>query len=265
MTGYELFKRFTFEQFTLSVLRVKSITFNTIIGLLVSMLLVGGSFYLSLKGSHRLIDTSEIIEANTNQTITTQVDSIAKYYDKEIQFYRNQTARTRADRRYRDSIVADLQKTKDTKVQAIEQKITSKTTSKVDTLQENDFAFAMMVIFLELIILIGVAFSAFYKWTSYDEMKKTLSAPQFRQLDLNLKLLKLYYQNGRKKEQDPVLPKSKFTSLTNNAKINCSKKDIDSFIAMCGELEIVTGSRRKKVYNVPYEKAKELLENQESI
>jgi hypothetical protein len=265
MTGYELFKRFTFEQFTLGVLRVKSITFNTIIGLLVSMLLVGGSFYLSLKGSHRLIDTSEIIEATTNQTITTQVDSIAKYYDGEIQFYRNQTARTRADRRYRDSIVADLQKTKDAKIQSIEQKVTSKTASKVDTLQENDFAFAMMVIFLELIILIGVAFSAFYKWTSYDEMKKTLSTPQFRQLDLNLKLLKLYYQNGRKKEQDPVLPKSKFTSLTNNAKINCSKKDIDSFIAMCGELEIVTGSRRKRVYNVPYEKAKELLENQESI
>ena len=265
MTGYELFKRFTFEQFTLGVLKTRNITFNIIIGLLVSMLLVGGSFYLSLKGAHRLIDTSKTIEATTDQTISTQVDSVAKYYDGEIQFYRNQSARTRADRRYRDSIVANLQKTKDVKVQEIEQKITGKTASKVDTLKENDFAFAMMVIFLELIILIGVAFSAFYKWTSYDEMKKTLSTPQFRQLDLNLKLLKLYYQNGRKKEQDPVLPKSKFTSLTNNAKINCSKKDIDGFIAMCGELEIVTGSRRKRVYNVPYEKAKELLENQESI
>jgi hypothetical protein len=264
MTGYELFKRFTFEQFTLGVLRVKSITFNTIIGLLVSMLLVGGSFYLSLKGAHRLIDTSETIEATTDQTITTQVDSIAKYYDGEIQFYRNQTARTRADRRYRDSIVADLQKTKDVKVQAIEQKITSKNISKVDTLQENDFAFAMMVIFLELIILIGVAFSAYYKWTSYDEMKKTLSTPHFRQIDLNLKLLKLYYQNGRKKEQDPILAKTKFISLTNNAKINCSKKDIDGFIAMCNELEIVTGSRRKKIYNLPYENAKELIENQEN-
>jgi hypothetical protein len=264
MTGYELFKRFTFEQFTIGVLRAKGITFNIIIGLLVSMLLVGGSFYLSLKGAHRLIDTSEIIEATTDQTITTQVDSIAKYYDGEIQFYRNQSARTRADRRYRDSIVADLQKTKDAKVQAIEQKIISKTTSKVDTLQENDFAFAMMVIFLELIILIGVAFSAYYKWTSYDEMKKTLSTPHFRQLDLNLKLLKLYYQNGRKKEQDPVLAKTKFISLTSNAKINCSKKDIDNFIAMCSELEIVTGSRRKKIYNLPYEKAKELIENQEN-
>ena len=256
MTGYELFKRFTFEQFTLGVLKTRNITFNIIIGLLVSMLLVGGSFYLSLKGAHRLIDTSKTIEATTDQTISTQVDSVAKYYDGEIQFYRNQSARTRADRRYRDSIVADLQE--------IEQKITGKTASKVDTLKENDFAFAMMVIFLELIILIGVAFSAYYQWTSYTEMKTTLSTPQYRQLDLNLKLLKLYYQNGRKKEQDPVLAKTKYISLINNAKVNCSKKDIDSFIAMCGELEIITGTRRKKVYNLPYEKAKELIENQEN-
>jgi hypothetical protein len=265
MTGYELFKRFTFEQFTLGVLKVKKITFNIIIGLLVSMMLVGGSFYLSLKGAHRLIDTSETIEVTANQTISSQADSIAKYYDGEIQFYRNQTAKTRADRRYRDSIVADLQKTKDTKIQAIEEKITSKTASRVNTLQENDFAFAVMVIFLELIILIGVAFNAFYKWTSFDEMKKTLATPQFKQLDLNLKLLKLYYQNSRKKEQDPVLAKTKFVSLVSNAKVNCSKKDIDGFIAMCDELEITTGSRRKRVYNVSYEKAKKLLENQESI
>jgi hypothetical protein len=115
-----------------------------------------------------------------------------------------------------------------------------------------------------LIILIGVAFSAYYQWTSYTEMKTTLSTPRFRQLDLNLKLLKLYYQNGRKKEQDPVLAKTKFISLVSNAKINCSKKDIDGFVAMCDELEIISGSRRKKVYNLPYEKAKELIENQEA-
>lgn len=266
MTGYELFKRFAFEQFTIGALRAaKKFTINLFLGALVSILLVAGSFYLSLNGAHRLIDTSATIETTTDQTISTQVDSLAKYYDGEIQFYRNQVARTRADRKYRDSIVADLQKTKETKIQAIEQKITSKSTSKVDTLQENNFAFAMMVIFLEAIILIGVAFSAYYEWTSYSDMKKTLATPQFRQLDLNLKLLKLYFQNGRKKEQDPVLSKTKFISLVNNTKINCAKKDIDTFIALCGELEIIVGSRRKKVYNMSYEKAKQLLENQEDI
>ena len=101
-----------------------------------------------------------------------------------------------------------------------------------------------MVFFLELIILIGVAFNAYYIWTSYDEMKNLLTTPKFKQLELNLRLLKLYYQNGRKKEQDPVLAKTKL-------------------IALCSELEITSGNRRKKVYNMGYEKAKGLLENQE--
>lgn len=265
MTGYELFKRFTFEQFTLGVLRAKEITFGLVLGLITSILLVTGSFYLSLQGAHRLIDTSETIETTTEQTISTQVDSVANYYDNEIQFYRNQVARTREDRRYRDSIVAELQKTKETKVQAIEQKVAGKTASKVNTLQENNFAFALMVVFLELIILIGVAFSSFYQWTSYAEMKQTLSTPQYRQFDLNLKLLKIYYQNNRKKEQDPALSRNKFASLINNSRLNCSKKDIDSFIDLCSELEIIIGPRRRRVYNMPYEKAKQLLENQEEI
>lgn len=264
MTGYELFKRFAFEQLTISVFRHRTILNPNIIGgILVSVALVAGSFYLSLNGAHRLIDNSSTIETTTSQTIGKQTDSIAKYYDKEIEFYRNQVARTRADRKYRDSIVNVLQTQKDTKIQAIEKKITDKSTTQVGTLKENSLAFALMVIFLEAIILIGVAFSAYYTWTSYDEMKTLLSTPKYRQLELQLKLLKLYYQNGRKKEQDIVVSKNKLLSLTRASRINCAQKDINDFLALCSELEITTGQRRQKVYNMSYEKAKGLIENQE--
>lgn len=264
MTGYELFKRFAFEQLTISVFRHRTILNPNIIGgILVSIALVAGSFYLSLNGAHRLIDNSSTIETTTSQTIGKQTDSIAKYYDKEIEFYRNQVARTRADRKYRDSIVNVLQTQKDIKIQAIEKKITDKSTTQVGTLKENSLAFALMVIFLEAIILIGVAFSAYYTWTSYDEMKTLLSTPKYRQLELQLKLLKLYYQNGRKKEQDIVVSKNKLLSLTRASRINCAQKDINDFLALCSELEITTGQRRQKVYNMSYEKAKGLIENQE--
>ena len=76
-------------------------------------------------------------------------------------------------------------------------------------------------------------------------------------------MLKLYYQNGRKKEQDPVLAKTKLSALVSSQKLNCNQTDINNFIALCSELEITTGNRRKKVYNMSYEKAKGLLENQE--
>jgi len=78
MTGYELFKRFAFEQLTSTILRVKKVTINIILGTLVTLSLVIGSFYLGLNGAHRLIDSSETIEIATDQTISTKVDSVAK-------------------------------------------------------------------------------------------------------------------------------------------------------------------------------------------
>ena len=263
MTGYELFKRFSFEQLTSTVLRTRKFTTNVFVGILVTLSLVTGSFYLGLNGAHRLIDTSDTVVATTDQTVASKADSIAKYYDKEIDFYRNQRATTRADRKYRDSIVAVLQTTKDTKIQEIESKTEGKSAAKIEELKQNDFAFAVMVFFLELIILIGVAFNAYYIWTSYDEMKNLLSTPKYKQLELNLRLLKLYFQNGRKKEQDSVLAKTKLTALASSQKLNCNQKDISDFIAVCSELEITAGNRRKKVYNMNYEKAKTIMETQE--
>jgi len=263
MVGYELFKRFAFEQLTSTILRLRKFTLNILLGTLVSLVLVAGSFYLSLNGAHRLIDTSSSLQTLTDSTISNKSDSVAKYYDKEINFYRNQKTTTREDRRYRDSIVAVLQSQKDTKVQEIENKITSKTSTEVNTLKENGIAFAVMVFFLELIILIGVAFDAYYTWTSYDEMKTVMNTPKYKQLELNIRLLKLLYQNGRKKEQDPTISRSKMISLVGASKIPANQREINDFLALCSELEITTGQRRKKVYNMSYEKAKGLIENQE--
>jgi hypothetical protein len=94
-------------------------------------------------------------------------------------------------------------------------------------------------------------------------LKQLLTTPKFKQLELNLRLLKLYYQNGRKKEQDSALAKTKLIALASSQKLNYNQTDINNFIALCSELEITTGNRRKKVYNISYEKAKEILENQE--
>ena len=263
MTGYELFKRFSFQQLTGTILRLRKITINIVLGVLVSLILVAGSFYLSLNGAHRLIDTKDIVQTTVDSSVNKQTDSLAKYYNKEIEFYRTQPARTRADRQYRDSIVGVLQKTKDEKIQLVESKISNKSTDKLNKVQENSTAFAIMVFFLELIILIGVAFDAYYVWTSYDEMKQILNTPKYKQLELNLRLLKLFYQNGRKKEQDLSISKSKFLSLASASKISTTQKEINDFLALCSELEITSGTKRKKVYNMSYEKAKSLLENQE--
>jgi hypothetical protein len=52
-------------------------------------------------------------------------------------------------------------------------------------------------------------------------------------------------------------------SLVGASKIPANQREINDFLALCSELEITTGQRRKKVYNMSYEKAKGLIENQE--
>jgi hypothetical protein len=266
MTGYELFKRFAFEQLTVSIIQTRLFTLGNVIGMIVCGALIAGSFYLSLNGAHRLVDTSAKIETITDQTVSLKADSVANYWNNKIQYQLNQPARTRVDRQRRDSIVNSYEQIKEAKIQTIESKTQTKTNSQLEKNKQNDTAFIFMTFFLELIILIGVAFDAFYNVGSFQEMKQLLTTPKYKQLDLNLKLLKLYYQNGRKKEGDQTIAFSKLESLARNQKLNCYQKDIRDFVGLCTELDIVkTINKRTKEYAIPYEKAKELLESQEML
>lgn len=266
LTGYELTKRFVLEQLSISILQIKKFTTSIAIGSLICLGLIAGSFYLSIKGAHRLIDNTEtiqtVVEANTSQ----KTDSIAKYYDKEISYYRSQPARSRAERQYRDSIVASLQQIKDSKLAEVENKTQERAAGKLDVSNENSTAFFFITVFLELLILIGVGFNAFYTIGSYDETKKLLQTPKFKQLELNLKLLRLYYQNGKKLAGDPTLSYNKFQSLVQTQGIYCSQKDLKAFVTLCQELEIIRDSRgRRKELTITYDQAKKLIENQEGL
>jgi hypothetical protein len=276
MTGYELFKRFAFEQLTSTILRIRKVSFNVIIGAITCLILVAGSFYLSLNGAHRLIDTSATVENTLETKVTSAADSITTIYQNRINLKEQQikaindnsetgvlTKRQQNTIKQLEADVKQLETDRDTRIAKVENKTGDKLTKKEEEIKQNGFAFAAMVFFLELIILIGVAFNAYYVWTSYDEMKNLLSTPKYKQMETNVRLLKLFYQNGRKKEQDPILAITKLTALAKSNKIGITLGEIKTFITLCQELEIVTGTRRKKVYNVSYEKAKQLIETQE--
>ena len=266
LTGYELTKRFTLEQFFTTVLQVKRMTGGIFIAGMICSFLIAGSFYLSIKGAHRLVDNSENVVAKTDSTIALKQDSIAKYYDKEITYYRSQPGSRKADREFKSRKVDSLQQAKDVKIQQLETKTQTKANTAMDKNMENSTAFLFITIFLEMIVLIGVGFDAFYTLGSFEETKKLLQTPKFKQLELNLKLLKLYYQNGKKIVGDQTLSFNKFQSLVQNQKVDCSLKDLRSFIILCQELDIIKEFRgRKKQFMISYQEAKDLLENQEVI
>lgn len=276
MTGYELFKRFAFEQLTSAIMKYRKVTLNIVIGLIVSCLLISGSFYLSLNGAHRLVDNSSEIQTQLDTTQTKKTDEIVSLYQSRIKLKENQieainnndndgvlSSRQRKVVQDLENDIKELENDRDSRIKEAESKIGNKFSKQENKIQENSFAFAIMVFFLEAIILIGVAFNSYYIWNSYIEMKNLMNSPKYKQLELNINLLKLYYQNGRKKESDLVIPITKFKALVSSAKINCMQKDITNFISLCSELEIITGVKRNKSYNMSFEKAKYILENQE--
>lgn len=266
LTGYELTKRFALEQLSISILQIKKVTSSIAIGALVCIGLVAGSFYLSIKGAHRLVDNSESITVSTDSLTAQKVDSISNYYAKEIQFYRSQPGTRKEDRRYRDSIVNVLEQTREAKIQQAESKTQNKANTKEQENKENSQAFVFITIFLELLILIGVGFDAFYTIGTYEETKKLMQTPKFKQLELQLKLLKLYYQNGKKEVGDFTLSFSKFKTLVETQGINCSQKELKNFITFCQELDIIRDYKsRKKEFVLSYQQAKELIENQELV
>ena len=266
LTGYELTKRFTLEQLFTSIMQARKVTVSLVGGMIVGLLLVAGSFYLSIKGAHRLVDNTSTVKTAVDSTVAQRSDSIAKYYDKEIAYYRSQPANNRKDRLYRDSVVTSLVNAKDAKLQAIELKVQTKAVDELSTTKENDTAFLFITIFLELIILLGVGFHAYYIVGSYNETSKLLQTPKFRQLDLNLKLLKLYYQNGKKAVGDETLSFNKFKSLVDAQKIVCAQKDLKTFVILCQELDLVRVYKgKKREIAVSYEQAKQLIENQEIV
>lgn len=260
LTGYELTKRFVIQQFTISAIQIKRFTLGLFFGLISSIGLIAGSFYLSLNGAHRLVDSTEQIQQTIEQSVSVKADSIAKYYDQEIQYYRSQPARTRQDRKYRDSIVAALQTTKDEKLSKVEIKTEDKSKLTIDKNQENDTAFVFMTFFLEFIIILGVGFNSFYLLGSYNETKELLSTPKYKQLELNLQLLKLYFQSGKKAKGDQTLSANKLISVVKNQKLNCTQSEVRNFIVLCSELGIIKEVRaRKKEYQVTYDEAKKLM------
>lgn len=276
MTGYEFLKRFSFEQVVVYYFKLRKMTAAFSGGLLFVLLLVGGSFYLSLNGSHRLIDQTEKLNAYADTTTQVQIDSLSSVYGNKIANYQqliNGITATAVDGKLKtkdkndiatyEAKISELQKELDTKVTGIETKVKEKVDTKLKSTQDNTIALVILTLFMELIILLGVGFNGYFSITSYGDMKHLMNTPKYKTLQLNLSLLNLYYQKGNKKEGDQTLAVTKLKALASNQKLDVRGKDIDEFIALCTELSIINvANNKKKYYVVTYDKAKELLTSQ---
>ena len=287
LTGYELTKRFVIEQKAITALQKKKFTLNLLGATVVSLLLIVGSFYLSLNGAHRLIDTTEQVEQVAEEKTNTKVTELeAKHKErvdamtKDIANYQQRidkvvnTAEGRAlYRSERETVngweqqinklreeIKEEDAALEAKIAKVEVKTEDKTVDQKSKIEENDQAFVFMTFFLEFIIVLGVAFNAYYTLGSYNETKQLLETPKYRQLELNTKLLKLYYQGGKKNPNDQAMSTSKLTTAVVTQKVPCKRIDVQAFVTTCLELGITReGENKRKYFQVPYDEAKKMI------
>ncbi len=277
MIFYELFKRFSLEQLTLGILKAKKFTIELFIGVVICLGLISGSFYLSLNGAHRLVDNTEKIEVISDNTVTKRSDSIATYYNKQIALtqvqittlYSNNTdgligRREKAALTKYEQDIHKFDSTRDAKILAIESKYQGKTSKTLEKTNENNLAFVILVFFLEFIILIGVGFHSYYTWSSYDNMKKVLGTTKFKELETNLKLLRIFFQDGRRKKDEETISIEKMAASCSMQDIDVDRTDLTNFMQLLVDLGAI--HRRKDdnglYYSLEYADAKQLLENQ---
>lgn len=287
LTGYELTKRFVIEQSITSTIQKKGVNPGILGGIVVSLALIAGSFYLSLNGAHRLIDTSDQIEQAVDNKTSEKVikfeqehDDRVASYKKQIEGYQQRIDKVMSNAEGRSLYRAERETIKgwEESIEKLRQEIkgedarleeqVAKAETKTDTsaerekekVAENDTAFVFMTFFLEFIVILGVGFNAYYVLGSYNETKQLLETPKYKQLSLNAKLLKLYYQNGKKEVGDQALSFSKLVNLITAQKIQCKQLEIRAFINTCLELGITKeADNKRKVFQIPYDEAKKLI------
>jgi hypothetical protein len=287
LTGYELTKRFVIEQTSISALQAKQFNWKIFGAAIVAIALIVGSFYLSLNGAHRLIDTTEQVELVAEEKINTKIKEletkhrervdafnrdIEKYQERIDKVINTADGRTlyRSEREtvrgWEEQInllrtqIKEEDLSLEQKATKVETKTEDSTIDRKAKIKENDKAFVFMTFFLEFIVILGVSFNAYYLLGSYKETKELLETPKYKQLELNSKLLKLYYQNGKKQSGEQALSFSKLYNLVTAQKLQCKQMEIRAFLNTCLELGITKEStNRRKVFQIPYDEAKKLI------
>ena len=251
---YELAKREILYNTTKSAVQSKGITFKLFLSIIFALLMVVGSFYLSLNGAQEIVDKREHTQIHIDTTLAIQTSKIDSTYDLQInsiqskidyvfsQAKDNDRPLKKAEReditRWESSI-KELSSQKNKAIINSESKL--KEFQKKEDIKSNDnqSTFLIISIALELLILFGVGFKPFYQYRSFKDKKKILSRdPNYDKYMLFLNLLNILYQNGKKIKSSELSSIDKFKSLVKSKQIYMTEKEILEFLQLLGSLKV---------------------------
>jgi hypothetical protein len=290
LTLFELLKRYVFGMFSMESIKQKFNIFrgNMITFILGTTILVVGSFYFSLNGAKEFVDNQKFFETQTQQIMTSKVDSLSRIYDSQKTIYldenaslrvvndtlRNKLARTPDNyrtirREYQQNIdnnMAVINSNQDrldaidaNKTQAIQElRATEESTlsSNLSENKKNKITFIIISSIIELIIMLGIYYDKFYGWKSIKEYEESIiNTAEFKQWYKYNYLLELIL-NSTKDVGEKIPSTGNILELARIGKNQVTPGEFDKFIKLLYYLEILTREGNRRILNSSVEEAK---------
>lgn len=278
LTAYEFLKRFIFRRLMVNALVDKrKFTVKSISGMLFTIALIAGSFYMSLNGAKQVVDTSAEVQQTTDSTLTKQTVQLDSIYETDVKGLKEKiqfnfdNAKKRGTgwgltRRESEQIsqwetdVRNLHTEKELKLSVLKKELKTKEDSKIVTVQDNKATFFLLSSFIEILILIGVGFNAYYWYYSYNEFKLRVTRnPNYKKYKLFDYLLIVLYQNGAKTTGDDLPDTEGFQKLVRMHDCDATPTDVEDFITIALQLGIIKNPNGTTKVAIPFEAAQDKI------
>jgi len=291
---FEIIKRYLIRNFSNDyVINKRKLNFKVFGWSVTSIAIVVLSFYLSISGSKNLASTSSIRNAIVQTEVTSETDSLTSIYDIRKQPYVDDNISLRAvntDLRqklantplnypttrkgYQDNIDknTDLIRENDAKIGEIDGELqlavaeikqefveTKSDNETEDT--KNILLFVIIVCFNEVLIIGGLYFREYYEYTLY-MINQEKFEKMYQKKDRYKALVTFVYNDGKLTTGDRVMSgldlKAAVAEKTN---IQNPNKFVDEFLHDMDRLSIFTTHGKRRLINVIFSDALELVEN----
>ncbi len=297
LSGLELLKRDIFDKFSIQYLKAKAFTKDVLPLFILSMTIIGISFYSSISGAKEFSSKEDAIEKDKKEVIVQYTDSITKVYSSKTISLETEIKDTKSKLETKDKEQTDLEAIqpptraaksrikdlKDEKIvlrsditklegdinninserdSIIQQKKVEIEAEKNDQKQDNSsnsFAFVLISTLIEIIILAGVYFNEYYKYRSYEDYKKKLEKdPNFQKwVNYNIVIDVIY---GPDTKINDKLPSTK--TISELCKVNgliLLNKDLTEMNKLFASLGITRSAGSSKYIAKSKQSAQEIL------
>jgi hypothetical protein len=303
LSGIELLKRDIFDKFSIQYLKVRNFGKDVLPLLALSMLIISISFYSSISGAKEFSSKSAQLEIGKKEIIQHYKDSVTTVYNlrvedvnKEIKInkgkidskdkeqtelesvqplsyqQRNRVKDLKEERRVLreenvklEGNISKINTDLSDNIKSKEDDLTKDTDSKKEDNSKNSFLFVIISTFIELTILAGVYFNEYYKFRSYTEQKSKMDKdPNYQKWETYESILSIIYGKDAK-INDRISSNKNISEMCKLNDVVVLQKDIDDFMKLMVNLNIVKSSGSARYISKPRDLAFDVLKSHFNI